>query len=175
MGSRAPARLTPVPVERIVGDRGEQRQAIDRVKAEIGRLVGAVAEGGDSQALTAEIHKREARQRELQYELEGLLIREFVDWRSEPSVRHALEQRIQDWRGLLRRRAPQGRQILRKLIEGRLVLTPDREEVTPYYTFTGNGTLTGLLSGVIPHKVASLRGIALMWTLKLNEKVEIVS
>ena len=151
-------------VERIVGDRGEQRQAelrqaIDRVKAEIGRLVGAVAEGGDSQALTAEIHKREARQRELQYELEGLLVREFVDWRSDPSVRQDLEQRIQDWRGLLRLRAPQGRQILRKLIEGRLVLTPHREGVAPYYTFTGSGTLTSLLSGVLPHKVASPSGV----------------
>ena len=110
-------------VERIVGDQGEQRKAevqhsIDSVKAEIARLVDAVAQGGDSQALTAEIHKREARQRELQYELEGFLVQEFVDWRSEPSVRQDLEKRIQDWRGLLRRRAPQGRQILRKLIEG---------------------------------------------------------
>jgi DNA invertase Pin-like site-specific DNA recombinase len=151
-------------VERIVGEKGEQRQEelrceIGSVKAEIERLVDAVAQGGDSLALTAAIFKREARQQELERELERLSARELADWRSEPRVRHDLEERIQDWRGLLRRRAPQGRQILGKLIVGRLLLTPHRGEVTSYYTFTGMGTLAGLLAGVLPHKVASPRGI----------------
>ena len=114
--------------------------------------------GGDSRALTAETQRREGRQQELEYELEGVLVQGSLDWRSEPSVRQDLETRIQDWKRLLRRRAPQGRQILRKLIEGRLLLTPHPGEVTPYYTFTGTGTLTGLLSGVLPHKVASPTG-----------------
>ena len=30
------------------------------------------------------------------------------------------------------------------------------------------GNLTGLLSGVLPHKVASPRGLALMWTPKIH-------
>ena len=99
-------------VERIVHDRGEQRQAelrqtIDRVDAELARLVDAVTQGGDSHTLTAEIQKRETRQQELHAEMKGISDREFVAWRSRPNVRDDLEQRIQDWRGFLRRLAVQ--------------------------------------------------------------------
>ena len=151
-------------VERIVRDRGEQRQAelrceIDRLGIELARLVEAVAQGGDSRALTTEIQNREARQQELHAEMKGTLDREFVAWRSRPTVRDDLERRIQDWRGLLRRGAVQGRQILSKLIDGRLLLTPHTEETPAYYEFSGTGMLTGRLSGIVPHRVASPSGL----------------
>ena len=73
-------------------------------------------------------------------------------------MREDLEQRIQEWRGLLRRRAVQGRQILSKLIDGRLLMTPHTDQPFAYYEFEGIGTLTGLLSGIVPHKLASPRG-----------------
>ena len=37
------------------------------------------------------------------------------------------------------------------------------------------GNLTGLLSGVLPHKVASPRGLALMWTPKIHGTIEIAA
>lgn len=108
-------------VERIVGDRVDQPQAelrgeLDRLRKELARLVQAVAQGGDARALMAEIQKRWAWQQELHAEMKAILDREFVAWWSRPTVRDDLERRIQDWRGLLRRRAVQGLKILRKLI-----------------------------------------------------------
>ena len=90
-------------------------------------------------------------------------------------MREDLEQRIQEWRGLLRRRAVQGRQILSKLIDGRLLMTPHTDQPFSYYEFEGIGTLTRLLSGIVPHNVASPRGIALMWALKIEGKAEIAA
>mgnify|MGYP002019256136 CR=1 FL=1 len=151
-------------VERIVGDQGEQRQAalqqdIDRLRVELARLVEAVAQGGDSCSLMAEIQQREAQQQDLHAQLSGIANRHLETWRSKDSVRDDLEQRIHEWRGLLRRRAVQGRQILSKLIEGRLLMTPHADQTPAYYEFEGIGTLTGLLSGIVPHNVASPRGL----------------
>ena len=55
-------------------------------------------------------------------------------------------------------RAAASGQILSKLIDGRLLLTPHTEKTPAYYEFSGTGTLTGLLSGIVPHKVASPTG-----------------
>ena len=150
-------------VERIVGDQGDEQrveleQKIKRLDTELARLVEAVAQGGDSRTLTEEIQKREVRRQEFAATMEGLANREFAMWRSKPGVREDLEQRIRDWRGLLRRQATQGQQILRKLIDGRLLLTPHIDETPAYYEFSGIGTLTGLLSGIVPHKLASPTG-----------------
>ncbi len=62
-----------------------------------------------------------------------------------------------------------------KLIDGRLLLTPHTDQPSAYYEFEGIGTLVGLLSGIVPHKVASPREIALMWTPKLQGKVQVAS
>ena len=72
------------------------------------------------------------------------------------TVRRDLTCRLTYWRSLLRRHAAQGQQILRKLIEGRLLMTPHPNDTPAYYTFEGTGTLVGLLAGIVPHKVASL-------------------
>ena len=143
----------------LVGDCGKQKQVelgkeINRIDAELQRLATAVAEGGESSTLMAEIHKRETRRDELHQRMKVFSLQEFKALRSKPRVRRDLERRIQDWRGLLRRRATQGQQILRKLIDGRLLLTPHADETHAYYEFEGTGTITGLLAGIIPHKWA---------------------
>ena len=107
----------------------------------------------------AEIQQREAQQQDLHAQLSGIANRHLETWRSKDSVREDLEQRIPEWRGLLRRRAVQGRQILSKLIDGRLLMTPHTDQPFAYYEFEGIGTLTGLLSGIVPHNVASPRGL----------------
>ena len=63
-----------------------------------------------------------------------------------------------NWKGLLRRHAPQGQQILKKLIEGRLLMTPFADETPAYYRFEGTGSLVGLLAGIVPQKGASPTG-----------------
>jgi hypothetical protein len=55
---------------------------------------------------------------------------------------------------LLRKHAPIARQMVRKLVEGRIVFTPDRE--ARRYTFLATGTLANFFSGIVcPQAVAS--------------------
>ena len=49
---------------------------------------------------------------------------------------------LKDWRGLLKKRHEQGRQVLQKLIVGPLVFTPQESGLVAY---KGTGTLKGLL------------------------------
>src|SRR5262249_12977652 len=45
------------------------------------------------------------------------------------ALRREVEERLADWQGALRRNRPQGRQLLRKLLVGRLRFTPGPEGV----------------------------------------------
>jgi DNA invertase Pin-like site-specific DNA recombinase len=150
-------------MERIVGDGGASRLAklrgdMDQLDNELTRLVAAIAQGGESTTLTAEIRKREARREALHAELQVSTHQaERASW-SKPRVRRDLERRIRDWRRLLRCRTAQGRQILQTLIDGRLLLTAHADQAPGCYTFEGTGSLVGLLAGIVPHKLASPTG-----------------
>ncbi len=55
---------------------------------------------------------------------------------------------LTDWQGLLSRHTPQAREILRHVLEGRLIFTPGPQERV--YTFSGQASLGRLLAGTIP-------------------------
>ena len=146
-----------------LGELGDMLSAlkteIDRVEGELTRLVDAVASGAAGAGeLLAAVHDRARRRDELQAQLEALRGREWATWRMTGTVRRDLTRRLTNWRGLLRRHAPQGQQILRKLIDGRLLMTPYPDDTPAHYRFEGTGTLVGLLAGIVPLKVASPRG-----------------
>ena len=46
-------------------------------------------------------------------------------------------------RGLLRKHTEQGQQLLRRLIVGRLALSPEKDAGGRYYLFTGQGGIRG--------------------------------
>ncbi|MCA1838504.1 MAG: hypothetical protein LC674_07125, partial [Actinobacteria bacterium] len=54
---------------------------------------------------------------------------------------------LEDWRGALRRHVPQARQIIRKLLVGKLAMNPVRVGRAGAYDFTGAASLAGLLTG----------------------------
>jgi hypothetical protein len=56
---------------------------------------------------------------------------------------------LTDWQGLLNRQPEQTRQILGKLLVGRLIFTPRTDGTERYYDFAGQGSLTKLLTGVV--------------------------
>jgi hypothetical protein len=60
-----------------------------------------------------------------------------------------LRARLADWRGLLQRHPREARQILRKLLLGRLTFTPEEKDGERFYRFTGQVTLGRLLAGEI--------------------------
>jgi hypothetical protein len=60
-----------------------------------------------------------------------------------------LSQRLADWQGLLERQPIQARQILKKLVEGRLVFDPFEDADGAGSRIRGQATYGRLLSGVI--------------------------
>ena len=158
-------------IARIASDTSEDRltaltQEIDRVQAELTRLVDAVASGAGSQALVSAVHERERRRDELQATRDALIRQGRGGRMLTATVRHDLTKRMAAWKGLLRRHAPQGQQILKKLIEGRLLMTPYAHHTPAYYRFEGTGTLVGLLAGIVPQKGASPTGPGRLWTVE---------
>ena len=93
--------------------------------------------------------------------------------RDRERISNDLRARLDDWRALLCRHVPQARQILRKLLVDRVVFTPR----TDHYTFVGPWTLGKLVSGVVdlPQGMASPRGIALMWTPRLQGQAQVAA
>ena len=70
-----------------------------------------------------------------------------------------LTARLTEWRGLLSRHTAQARQLLRKLLVGRLTFAPETRTDGRYVTITGTGTIGPLAAAMgCPSMVASPRG-----------------
>ena len=74
------------------------------------------------------------------------------------TVERELRKKLDEWRGLLRRQTPVARQVLARLLDGRIVWTPSKEERT--YAFAGRVKFDRLLSGVVfTQSMVAVRGI----------------
>ncbi len=72
----------------------------------------------------------------------------MVPW-DERKVRRQLQEHVADVRRLLEGNAAQTRQILRKLLVGRLECTPFEHGATRGYRFTGDGSYEALLPTLV--------------------------
>ena len=159
----------------------DPRVGLQRDLAEIDqaskRLVAAITKGGDLAVLVKALQDAEKRRQDVEATLAG------VGAPAAPfdavHVRGQLLDALDDWRGLLRGHVPQVRAVLKRLIKGRLTMTPTpkpscavspslpRVDVMPsasdspgasYYNFSGVGTLVPLLAGG-GHGAASPTGL----------------
>jgi DNA invertase Pin-like site-specific DNA recombinase len=122
-----------------------QLQDIER---ELQRLAEAIATaGGDSPTLVQAIQAREAEKRRLGGALAELDALSQVAELDIPRLRRDLAGRLTDWQGLLSRQTIQARQILAKLLEGRLIFTPATDGTI--YEFEGKGRVEPVLAGVV--------------------------
>jgi hypothetical protein len=87
------------------------------------------------------LRSRELERARLARELESLTKRRDFGQVRAPELRGALTARLTDWRGLLHRHTPQARQIVRKLLKGRLVFQPETQAGCDGYRFRGEGAL----------------------------------
>ena len=62
--------------------------------------------------------------------------------------------KTEEWKGLLRKHAPIAQQMVRKLVEGRIVFTPDRE--ARRYSFLATGTLANSSAELFLHVKAGV-------------------
>jgi len=93
--------------------------------------------------------EREARRAHLKAELAKLGSRADITSLNAACVSSNLRERLTDWQGLLQRHTVEARQILRRLLVGRLLFTPKEDEKGRYYEFAGQGSVSELLSGVV--------------------------
>ncbi len=63
------------------------------------------------------------------------------------SIRWQALQQLSEWKGLLAQDVPIARQILRKVLEGRLVFVPRHEGDEHWYEFSGEGSLNKFFGG----------------------------
>ncbi len=121
------------------------------------RLTTAVAAGGDVPALVEAIKAHERQRVALERRLKAL---------RQPPVTFdaALERRLQaavaEWREVLGRHVAQARQIVVKLLEGRLTFEPETRDGRRGFRFHAVGTVAKLVSGVVPGNLSCLQAVA---------------
>ncbi|MDP2319548.1 MAG: recombinase family protein [Acidobacteriota bacterium] len=110
---------------------------IDR---EIGRLTEAIATGGQLTALLAALQQRQARRDELRASRALVVPHRSVD---RGAVERRVRESLSDWRALLTRNAQDGRELLRRVLDGPIRFTPYNGS----YRFEGTAAIGRLLGG----------------------------
>jgi site-specific DNA recombinase len=147
--------LTPEAIEQVVQltereeaqDDGERLdQELKDVEKRIKTLVQALETGGEVASVMQRIKDLEARQKAIQEERACL--------RSVPRLpATVVEQRLAEWRRMLRGSVTQGRAVLQRVLRGRLTITPLPEG----YEFSGPTRFDKLFAGVVVPRPTYLR------------------
>jgi len=139
--------LRPYP-DVLDGQAQALRDDLARLDAEVGRLVNAIAAGGELAALMAALHDRERRRAQLRMELATLDRASKRDDGVGPGLLDQLREQLADWQGMLRQEMGPARQALKSLLAGRLIFTPHERDGERYYAFEGPGTVSRIIAGL---------------------------
>jgi site-specific DNA recombinase len=126
--------------------RAELEQQARAVEGELANLAKAVAAGGQLPTLIALMKDREQQRDQLRQQAATVNQMRDVGQLDVKRIERDLRARVKEWRALLGRQVPVARQIVTKLLDGRLVFTP-REDRS--YDFSGRVSLGGLLQGTV--------------------------
>ncbi len=153
--SKLGTRLAETPDDR----RTSQLEAEERrVSGEINRLTAALASGGALTSLLAAIREREARLDAIRAQLHQA--REVSVALDLPLnvIMAEVGTRLREWRAVLVEEPTQARQMLKALLHGRLVFTPDLEQNA--CDFVGEGDPSAVFRGMVtvPKALASPAG-----------------
>ena len=139
--------LTPEAVEQVVtmterDDAREQVEALTRerkdVERRIDRFVQIIETAGDVASVATKLRDLEARRNAIDEQLSGL--------HPLPRLpRQVIEDRLAEWRRLLRASTTQSRAVLQRILRGRIVFTPKGEG----YTFEAPTRFDKLFSGIV--------------------------
>ena len=139
---------------------GRLRAERERLERELSRLSAALADGASLPSVLVAIREREARQAVIADELAACDGSDYFVAALTEAVPEA-RRRLQEWRSVLTQENSQARQMLRMLLEGRIVFTPRPE--LPAVDFAGRGDYGRLFAGlIVPMALASPAGAALV-------------
>jgi site-specific DNA recombinase len=135
------------------------KKDLRQVDKEQDRLVAAVsAGGGPIEALTRALRDREQQRARILHDLVNLDGEAELSEFDVQAVQKDLRSRVDEWRGMLRRQTPLSRQVVGRLLDGRITWKPRRSE--GIYEFSGKAKLDKLLSGlVVTRGMVAVRGI----------------
>ncbi len=128
-------------------ERGALVKRLGEIKTQSERLAKAIALGGDLPALVEQVQTLEHERTRIEAEVQRLEIAAQALSLDARKVAAELEAQLVDWRGLLRANVQQARQMLRKLMVGRLVFTPNADKTE--FTISGTGLIEPLLEQVL--------------------------
>jgi hypothetical protein len=136
----------------------ELEHQMGKIDAELSRLTTALADGGNLSSLLAAIRSREGRRDMLRAEVATRRSASDIAAQDLDEILPELRRRMNDWRRVLVDEPPQARQMLRTLLEGRIVFTPNSEART--CVFEGRGKMDELFRGLLklPTALASPTG-----------------
>ncbi len=119
------------------------------VEARLGRLMEALLRGGSLETVVSQIKAEEERKRALTTELERLASAERIRALDASQIKRDLAARVEDVKAVLGRHTPQGRQILRTLLDGKIVMEPVVEDTRRGYRLSGRLNIGRLLQGEV--------------------------
>ena len=146
--SKAVRQLTPSQ-ESVSGQKVALRAKLTALEEELTRLTTAVARGGNLPTLIEAIKERELEQkgvRGVMARLEGMVQVGLLD---HSSLQRDLENRLKDWHGLASRQVTHARQILKKLLIGRIRFDPKTDGAQRFYEFSGKATIEKVIAGSV--------------------------
>ena len=124
-----------------------RRRWLSLIQAHENHLLDAIKRGEAVDLLVAALKNEEGRKKTLVAELESLAGVERVASLDTDAIKRDVQNRVADVRDLLFHHKPQARQMLRKLLNGKLELSPVEILGRRGYRFTGSGTYERLFSG----------------------------
>jgi len=129
---------TQFPDRRLAAER-----TLSLIEARLRHLVEAVATGKATDVIYSELQKDEAANKTCLIQLDSLDRLTSLAAQDGTRVERALAERVADMRGALGRHIPHTRQILRKLIPGRILCTPFNDVRGRGYALSAVGSYEG--------------------------------
>ena len=116
------------------------------LEGRLGRLVDSIASGRATEAVYTELERTEGQKKLLQGRLAALQGLSRLNELDPQQLKRNLIARVEYIEALLGRNVPQTRQLLRKLIDGRVLCTPTRGGQG--YAISQKGTYAGILGAL---------------------------
>lgn len=126
-------------------ERLKRERHLALVVARIKHLVNAVATGKATDGVWTELHQVEDEKKSVLRQLAELNLVANVTSLDAKRLERTLLDKVSDVTRLLGKHVPQARQMLRKLLDGRLICTPFQDARGRGYELTATGTYAGLL------------------------------
>jgi site-specific DNA recombinase len=127
--------------------RTDLQTEIRKLDEEEERLVAAIAAAGQVDVLARALQERERQKTRLVAELAALGKVSRQSSSQTGRLEHEMRERLTEWRALLHRRTPLARQVVSKLLDGRIAWTPFQTERR--YEYQGRVKLDHLLAGSV--------------------------